>query len=93
MATCTDSPRSGRIGCGATFSGRRQHSVARVSWSQHPDGLAHETFSTEQNVDRCWRNGQMVDPRSLPTKLMQGADGVWRAPGRGEPRVQGEVLL
>ena len=91
MSRCTDNPATGRIGCGATFGGERQHVVARVPWSQHADGIAHETFSTLANVDRCWRDGIMHDPRTVTNRagehvLFQGDDGVWRGPSRETDR-------
>ena len=63
--TCVDNPRLGRSGCGATYSGRVQHSVARVPWSTHPDGLAHVTFTGEDASDLCWRGGTMRDPATV----------------------------
>jgi hypothetical protein len=84
MATvsCVDNPRLNLIGCGATYGGERQHSVARVSWSRHPDGRAHETFSTANLCDVCWQGSTMHDPRTVLRRdgnpaLTQDSRGVW----------------
>ena len=79
MATCTDNARLGRTGCGATYSGELQHSVARVPWSRHPDGLAHITASLSV-IDKCWAKGgrEMADPAALGFE--QDASGRWRKP-------------
>ncbi len=82
MATCSDNPRLGRIGCGQTFGGEMQHSVARVSWSAHPDGMAHVTGRLS-TIDKCWakgKGGEMANPADLG--FHQDARGVWRQPGR-----------
>lgn len=79
MATCSDNPRLGRVGCGQTFGGEMQHSVARVSWSDHPDGMAHVTGRLS-TIERCWAKGagEMANPADLG--FHQDARGVWRQP-------------
>lgn len=80
MSTCGDNPRIGRIGCGASFSGELQHSVAKVPWSTHPDGLAHITGRLS-TIDLCWRKGDgqtMANPADLG--LEQDTRGIWRQP-------------
>ena len=88
MATCSNNPRLGRVGCGQTFGGEMQHSVARVSWSTHPDGMAHITGRLS-TIEACWSqglgkngNGEMANPVDLG--FHQDARGVWRQPGRDE---------
>jgi hypothetical protein len=86
MAKCTDNTRLGRVGCGATYSGEMQHSVARVPWSEHPDGLAHIT-GRYTTIDVCWRKavrGVMADPKTLD--LVQNERGVWARPMRESAR-------
>jgi hypothetical protein len=56
MAQCVDSPRSGIIGCGVTYTGERQHCVARAPWSTHPDGRAHITGALS-TIDKMWQKG------------------------------------
>ena len=87
MSTCTDSPATGRQGCGATFSGELQHCVARVPWSRHPDGLAHVTASLSV-IDKCWTKGkgQMADPAALGFE--QDNNGRWRQPLTESQRVR-----
>ena len=80
MATCVDSHRIGRIGCGASFSGELQHSVAKVSWSTHSDGMAHITGRLS-TIDMCWKKGDgktMANPADIG--LTQDERGVWRQP-------------
>lgn len=79
---CTDNPRLALVGCGATYGGERQHSVARVSWSEHPDGRAHQTFATVRAADMCWHGDTMRDPRTLHRRngnpvVKQDAAGIW----------------
>ncbi len=80
-ATCSDNHRLGRIGCGATFGGEMQHSVAKVSWSTHPDGMAHIT-AKDSTIRHLWAKGkdEMANPADVG--LHQDARGVWRRPGR-----------
>lgn len=79
MSTCRDNHRLGRIGCGASYSGNTQHSVATVSWSRHPDGQAHVTASLGV-IERLWRNQrtEMADPAALG--YAQDSNGRWRQP-------------
>ena len=74
--TCRDNPASGRVGCGARYSGRQVHC-----------GLCHQTFGGEfafalhLGVDRhgiLWH----VDPRTVD-KLHQNDRGVWGRPLTG----------
>jgi hypothetical protein len=80
---CVDNPRNGIIGCGATYGGERQHSVARVSWSTRPDGRAHITASLG-TIDSLWqtRKGETASEMASPLSrgLTLGSDGVWRVP-------------
>ena len=77
--TCSDNHRLGRIGCGQTYGGEMQHSVAKVSWSQHPDGMAHITARLS-TIEKCWAkgDGEMANPADLG--FHQDARGVWRQP-------------
>jgi hypothetical protein len=85
MATCSDNTRLGRIGCGATYHGELQHSVAKVSWSTHPDGMAHITASLSL-IDILWNKGggdTMVDPATVLDKtgtprFRLDTRGIWR---------------
>lgn len=80
MATCVDNPATGRTGCGASFSGQLQHSVAKVPWSTHPDGLAHITGRLS-TIDMCWSKGDgttMANPADIG--LEQDSRGIWRQP-------------
>lgn len=81
MSTCSDNHRLGRIGCGQTFGGEMQHCVAKVSWSQHPDGMAHITAKLS-TIEKCWAKGkgtgEMANPADIG--LHQDARGVWRQP-------------
>jgi hypothetical protein len=80
MSHCTDNHRLGRIGCGASFSGELQHSVAKVPWSTHSDGMAHITGRLS-TIDLCWRKGTgnvMANPADIG--LEQDHRGVWRQP-------------
>ena len=85
MTTCSDNHRLGRIGCGQTFGGEMQHSVAKVSWSTHPDGMAHITGKLS-TIEKCWAKGnklglgEMANPADIG--LHQDARGVWRSPAR-----------
>ncbi len=58
---CTSNPRLGLIGCGAEYGGERQHSVARVAWSEHDDGRAHITGALS-TIDALWRGEKMLHP-------------------------------
>lgn len=84
MSACTDSPRCGRIGCGGTYGGELQHCVARVSWSQFPDGLAHVTASLSV-IERLWSigfgpkgSGELANPAEHGYE--QDERGRWRQP-------------
>jgi hypothetical protein len=85
VSTCTDNPRIGIIGCGQTYGGEMQHSVARVPWSTHPDGLAHITARLT-NIELCWAKGDsaMADPATVG--LEPNDRGVWRMPMSDEDR-------
>lgn len=74
MATCTDNPRLGIIGCGARYTGERQHSIARVAWSEHGDGRAHITGSVTQ-IERLWAGDRMRHPSELPKSGLVIVDG------------------
>lgn len=78
---CVDNPVLGRIGCGATFGGEMQHCVAKVSWSTHPDGIAHITAKLS-TIDLLWSKGKTepADPATLG--LHQDDHGTWRRPAR-----------
>jgi len=78
MSICNDNHRLGLVGCGASYNGRQQHSVARVSWSDQPDGRAHLTFTTEANVDKCWKGDTMRHPTGIG--LVANQRGVWHSP-------------
>lgn len=86
MATCGDNERLGVFACGDCYSGELQHSVARVSWSDWPDGRAHVTASLSV-IDTCWRkgkNGEMANPADLG--FVKDANGRWRQPMSEEDR-------
>lgn len=92
MATCVDNPRLGRIGCGQTFSGEMQHSVAKVTWSEHADGMAHITARLG-TIEACWARGlgkngkgEMAHPATLG--FHQDDRGVWRQPPVSVPGPQ-----
>lgn len=74
MATCTDNPRLGLKGCGATYGGELQHSVARCKWSTHPDGRAHLTGTVNQ-IDKLWRGETLQHPDDVPKAHLELADG------------------
>lgn len=90
-SVCVDNPRLGLVGCGATYQGRQQHSVARVPWSDQPDGRAHLTFSNERACDFCWRGDTMRHPATVTTKdgeprLSLDDRGIWHCgPPGGRP--------
>ena len=91
MASCVDNERLGRIGCGTKFSGNQQHSVAKVEWSEHPDGMAHVTFASIEAPEMCWKGDAMRHPASLThakTKapLLEMSDRGWR---RARPATAG----
>jgi hypothetical protein len=78
-ATCVDNPRLGLVGCGATYGGEVQHSVARVPWSTSPDGMAHITGRLS-TIDKCWafgKDGVLTDPINV-SGLQLDARNVWR---------------
>lgn len=83
---CHDSPRLGIVGCGATYGGEMQRSVATVPWSRYPDGKAHVTGRLSV-IDVCWDKGpgeyaddskQMADPAACG--FAQDDRGIWRHP-------------
>lgn len=83
MARCTDNPATGRQACGAEFGGELQHCVAKVSWSTHPDGLAHIT-AVDSTIAKMWmkgKGGEPVHPAALGYVLTER--GVWRMPSDG----------
>jgi hypothetical protein len=93
MASCVDNPRCGIIGCGATYTGERQHSVARVAWSDSPDGRAHVSGTVAQ-IDSLWRDGRMRHPDELKSGLYLTDDRQLRYPApeggfRGIPETNG----
>lgn len=92
MATCSDNARLGRTGCGASYSGALQHSVARVPWSRHPDGLSHVTASLSV-IDQCWEKGRgvMADPVTLGFE--QDSGGRWRRPLTESQRARLALIL
>lgn len=77
MAKCVDNERLGRIGCGQEYTGELQHSVAKVPWSQYPDGMAHITGSAS-TIEKCWHGNTMVHPNTMG--FTQDAKGIWRQP-------------
>ncbi len=79
MATCTDNPSTGRIGCGATFSGERQHCIARVPWSTHPDGRAHITAAVS-TIDTMWRKGGAAPAHPAECGFVELEPGRWGTP-------------
>lgn len=79
MSTCTDNHRLGRQSCGATFSGETQHCVAKVSWSKHPDGMAHIS-ACDSLIRQLWRLGDQVepiDPSTRPDLFKLNDQGRW----------------
>ena len=56
-----------------------QHATAKVSWSQHPDGMAHITGRLS-TIEKCWAKGtgEMANPADIG--MHQDARGVWRQP-------------
>ena len=85
-ATCGDVPALGIIGCGATYGGEMQHSVARADWSERPDGRAHITGRLG-TIDRCWAkgHGELANPADIG--LHQDIRGAWRQPAAVMPEV------
>lgn len=75
QSSCKDNTRLGRIGCGATYSGRVQHSVVKVPWSTYPDGMAHLTFTGDRASDVWWAEG-CPDPTTCD-RLERDALGRW----------------
>jgi hypothetical protein len=90
---CTSNPHLGIVGCGQSYAGELQHCVASVSWSEHPDGLAHVTAKLG-NLDAMWRHGhgEYAHPASLG--LVRNQRGVWtRANRRGaRPSLHNRLL-
>lgn len=85
-AKCVDNERTNRIGCGAAYSGKLQHCVAKVPWSNHPDGRAHITASLS-TIDLMWEKGYHdpkgendwpAEPSSIG--LVQDSFGRWIQP-------------
>lgn len=96
MSECKDSPRVGRISCGGTYGGELQHCVARVSWSQFPDGLAHVTASLSV-IERLWSigfgpkgSGEFANPADHGYE--QDERGRWRMPMTDDERAQVATL-
>jgi hypothetical protein len=58
-----------------------QHCVARVSWSEHPDGMAHITAKLS-TIEYLWAKGKTEPANPAELGLHQDARGVWRRPGR-----------
>ena len=86
MSECTDNDRLGVFACGDCYSGELQHSLAKVLWSDWPDGRAHDTASLSV-IDTCWRkgtNGQMADPVTLG--FVKDSNNRWRMPMSDEDR-------
>ena len=81
--SCKNEVNTGRVGCGAVYSGAAGHCVMPADWSEHADGLCHNTFGSLNATDLHFVRGVHVDPRSLPEKLHQDDRGVWR--GFGDP--------
>jgi len=87
--SCKNETATGRIGCGATYSGRMLHCVAPAAWSSHPDGLCHETFSAESSCDLhlgfdgATNTLRHDDPRTI-AKLGENDRGVWRSVDRSD---------
>lgn len=77
MAKCTDNERLGRIGCGQTYYGEMQHSVAKVPWSEFPDGMAHMTARAGL-IDMLWQGNVLRDPKDFG--LVKDDRGVWHKP-------------
>lgn len=86
MAVCRSNPRLGRIGCGAEYNGELQHSVAKVKWSEHPDGIAHIT-ARASTIEILWNRGgeEMANPADQEDMELNG-DGYWVRPMRPEAR-------
>lgn len=81
--SCKNEVNTGRVGCGAVYSGAAGHCVMSANWSEHPDGLCHNTFGSLNATDLHLPRGEHVDPRTLSEKLHQDDRGVWR--GFGDP--------
>jgi hypothetical protein len=80
MSACTNNPATGRLSCGGTFGGELQHCVARVPWSQHPDGRAHVTGSLSV-IDTMWRKGDGEAPANpVDLGFEPDSNGRWRSP-------------
>jgi len=77
MTRCVDNTRLGRIGCGQTYFNEMQHCVAKVSWSEYPDGMAHITAPLKV-IDLLWYDNTLRNPIDLG--LEQNERGVWRKP-------------
>ena len=75
---CTDNPRLGITGCGATYSGEMQHCVAAVSWSEHTDGKAHITARLS-TLERLWRKNTLANPAETSDLMLDG-HGRWVKP-------------
>ena len=80
MSRCTSSKRLRRVACDCEFGGELQHCVARVSWSEHPDGRAHVT-AVASTIDQMWAKGDGTEPAN-PADLgfVRNDRGVWRRP-------------
>ena len=80
MTRCTDNHRLKRQACDCEFGGELQHCVARVSWSEHPDGRAHVT-AVLSTIEHMWAKGDGTEPAN-PADLgyVRNERGVWRRP-------------
>jgi len=90
MSACTDSTTNHRKNCGQQFGGELQHCVARVSWSEFPDGLAHVTASLSV-IERLWSlgfgpngSGELANPAIYGYE--QDERGRWRMPMTDDER-------
>lgn len=83
MSACTDSHATKRQSCGQTFGGELQHCVARVPWSQYPDGRAHLTASLSA-IDYLWRKGGDTLANPAEHGFTQDERGRWRSPADPE---------
>jgi len=86
VSKCTNNERLSRVSCGCEFGGELQHCVARVSWSEYPDGRAHVT-AVLSTIDTMWAKGNGHEPAN-PADLgfVRNERGVWRRPMDPETR-------
>lgn len=83
--TCTDNPRLGRVGCGATFGGEMQHCIAKAPWSTHADGMVHITAKLS-TIELLWAKGGSHPANPVDLGMTQDDRGVWRRPMSDEAR-------